>query len=60
MRQTLGRVPADPQIAVTTIEPSDPVVPPPLTPAIMKPIEQVMQVYPGIEVVPVLQAVAHL
>jgi acetylornithine deacetylase/succinyl-diaminopimelate desuccinylase-like protein len=58
VRQTLSRIVADDQIAVTTIEPSDPVVvPPPLTPAIMKPIEQVMrQVYPGIEVVPVLQA----
>jgi acetylornithine deacetylase/succinyl-diaminopimelate desuccinylase-like protein len=49
---------ADPQIAVTTVEPSDPVVlPPPLTAAIMKPIEQVTRrIYPGIEVVPVLQA----
>jgi acetylornithine deacetylase/succinyl-diaminopimelate desuccinylase-like protein len=58
VRQTLGRVLADPQISVTTVEPSDPVVlPPPLTPAIMKPIEQVSQrIYPGIEVVPVLQA----
>jgi len=58
VRETLARVLADPQIAVTTVEPSDPVVlPPPLTPAIMKPIEQVMRrVYPGIEVVPVLQA----
>ena len=58
VRQTLGRVAADSQITVTTVEPSDPVVlPPPLTPSIMKPIEQVMhQVYPGIEVVPVLQA----
>jgi acetylornithine deacetylase/succinyl-diaminopimelate desuccinylase-like protein len=58
VRQTLGRILADSQIAVITVEPSDPVVlPPPLTPAIMKPIEQVMrQIYPGIEVVPVLQA----
>ena len=58
VRQTLSRILADAQITVTTVEPSDPVVlPPPLTPAIMKPIEQVMrQVYPGIEVVPVLQA----
>jgi acetylornithine deacetylase/succinyl-diaminopimelate desuccinylase-like protein len=33
------------------------VLPPPLTPAIMKPIEQVTQrIYPGIQVVPVLQA----
>lgn len=58
VRETLARVLADPQISVTTIEPSDPVVlPPPLTPAIMKPIEQVTQrIYPGIQVVPVLQA----
>ena len=58
MRQTLARILADPEIAVTTIEPSDPVVPPPpLTAAIMKPIEQVTRrIYPGIEVVPVLQA----
>jgi acetylornithine deacetylase/succinyl-diaminopimelate desuccinylase-like protein len=58
VRQTLGRILADSEISVTTVEPSDPVVlPPPLTPAIMKPIEQVMRrIYPGIEVVPVLQA----
>jgi acetylornithine deacetylase/succinyl-diaminopimelate desuccinylase-like protein len=58
VRQTLARTLADPEIAVTTIEPSDPVVlPPPLTAAIMKPIEQVTRrIYPGIEVVPVLQA----
>jgi acetylornithine deacetylase/succinyl-diaminopimelate desuccinylase-like protein len=58
VRETLSRVLADAQITVTTIEPSDPVVvPPPLTPAIMKPIEQVMRrVYPGIQLVPVLQA----
>jgi acetylornithine deacetylase/succinyl-diaminopimelate desuccinylase-like protein len=58
VRQTLGRILADSQISVTTVEPSDPVVlPPPLTPAIMKPIEQVMRrIYPGIDVVPVLQA----
>jgi acetylornithine deacetylase/succinyl-diaminopimelate desuccinylase-like protein len=58
VRQTLVRLVADPEIAVTTIEPSDPVVPPPpLTAAIMKPIEEVTRrMYPGIEVVPVLQA----
>jgi acetylornithine deacetylase/succinyl-diaminopimelate desuccinylase-like protein len=58
VRQTLTRIVADPQIAVTTVEPSDPMVlPPPLTPAIMKPIEEVTRrIYPGIEVVPVLQA----
>jgi acetylornithine deacetylase/succinyl-diaminopimelate desuccinylase-like protein len=58
VRQTLITIVADPQISVTTIEPSDPLVrPPPLTAEIMKPIEQVThQIYPGIEVVPVLQA----
>jgi acetylornithine deacetylase/succinyl-diaminopimelate desuccinylase-like protein len=58
VRQVLVRIVADAQISVTTVEPSDPVVlPPPLTAAIMKPIEQVTrQIYPGIEVVPVLQA----
>ena len=58
VRQMLTRVLADAKITVTTVLPSDPVVlPPPLTTAIMKPIEQVTrQVYPGIEVVPVLQA----
>lgn len=60
VRQTLVRVLADPEISVTTIEPSYPVLlPPPLTAAIMKPIEQVThRFYPGIEVVPVLQAAA--
>ncbi len=58
VRRRLIAVLEDSEIAVTTVEPSDPVVlPPPLTPAIMKPIEQVMRrIYPGIEVVPVLQA----
>jgi acetylornithine deacetylase/succinyl-diaminopimelate desuccinylase-like protein len=58
IRRKLIAVLADPEIAVTTVEPSDPVVlPPPLTAAILKPIEQVMRrIYPGIEVVPVLQA----
>ncbi len=58
VRQTLARLMAEPDITVTTVLPSDPMVlPPPLSPAIMKPIEQVMRrYYPGIEVVPVLQA----
>src|ERR1700729_2422574 len=58
VRAALTRVLADGQISVTTVDPSDPVVlPPPLTPAILKPIEQVThRMYPGIEVVPVLQA----
>jgi acetylornithine deacetylase/succinyl-diaminopimelate desuccinylase-like protein len=58
VRESLTRTLADPEIAVTTVEPSDPLVlTPPLTPAIMTPIEQVTRrIYPGIEVVPVLQA----
>jgi acetylornithine deacetylase/succinyl-diaminopimelate desuccinylase-like protein len=58
VRQTLTQILADPKIKVTTVEPSDPVVlPPPLTGAIMRPIEEVThRIYPGIEVVPVLQA----
>jgi acetylornithine deacetylase/succinyl-diaminopimelate desuccinylase-like protein len=58
VRQTLARVLADPEISVTTVEPSYPVVrAPPLTASIMGPIEQVTRrIYPGIEVVPVLQA----
>jgi acetylornithine deacetylase/succinyl-diaminopimelate desuccinylase-like protein len=58
VRQALAQILADPEISVTTVEPSDPVVlPPPLTSEILRPIEQVTrQIYPGIEVVPVLQA----
>jgi len=58
VRATLARVLGDSQISVTTVLPSDPlVVPPTLTPAILGPIEQVThRMYPGIEVVPVLQA----
>jgi acetylornithine deacetylase/succinyl-diaminopimelate desuccinylase-like protein len=58
VRAALVRIVADPEIAVTTVEPSyPPVLPPPLTPAIMRPIEQVThRFYPGIDVVPVLQA----
>ena len=45
-------------VVVDWLEPSEPVVlAPPLTAAIMKPIEQVTRrIYPGIEVVPVLQS----
>jgi acetylornithine deacetylase/succinyl-diaminopimelate desuccinylase-like protein len=58
VRESLARTLADPEISVTTVEPSYPVVlAPPLTAAIMGPIEQVTRrLYPGIEVVPVLQA----
>jgi acetylornithine deacetylase/succinyl-diaminopimelate desuccinylase-like protein len=58
VHDVLTQVVADPAIAVTTIEPSDPIVqPPPLTDAIMAPIETVTrEFYPGISVVPMLQA----
>jgi acetylornithine deacetylase/succinyl-diaminopimelate desuccinylase-like protein len=58
VRQTLATIVADPKINVTPVEPVYPVMrSPPLTAAIMKPIEQVThEIYPGIEVVPVLQA----
>jgi acetylornithine deacetylase/succinyl-diaminopimelate desuccinylase-like protein len=58
IHQTLITILAEPKISVTPIEPIYPVMQsPPLTPAIMKPIEQVThEIYPGIEVVPVLQA----
>jgi acetylornithine deacetylase/succinyl-diaminopimelate desuccinylase-like protein len=58
VRQMLVTILADPKINVTAIEPIYPVMQsPPLTAAIMKPIEQVThELYPGIEVVPVLQA----
>jgi acetylornithine deacetylase/succinyl-diaminopimelate desuccinylase-like protein len=58
VRAELVRIMADPAVTVTTVEPSYPLLqPPPLTAAIMQPIEEVtQQMYPGIEVVPVLQA----
>jgi acetylornithine deacetylase/succinyl-diaminopimelate desuccinylase-like protein len=58
VRQTLVTILADPKINVAAIEPIYPAMQsPPLTAAIMKPIEQVThEIYPGIEVVPVLQA----
>jgi acetylornithine deacetylase/succinyl-diaminopimelate desuccinylase-like protein len=58
VRAALAGIMADPAISVTIVEPSYPLLaPPPLTAAIMQPIEQVTRrFYPGIEVVPVLQA----
>jgi acetylornithine deacetylase/succinyl-diaminopimelate desuccinylase-like protein len=58
VRQTLATILAEPIIKVTPVEPIYPEMQsPPLTAAIMKPIEQVTrEMYPGIEVVPVLQA----
>jgi acetylornithine deacetylase/succinyl-diaminopimelate desuccinylase-like protein len=58
VREALVTILADRKIDVTPVEPIYPVMQsPPLTAAIMKPIEQVThEIYPGIEVVPVLQA----
>jgi acetylornithine deacetylase/succinyl-diaminopimelate desuccinylase-like protein len=58
VRATLAQVVADPAVVVATVEPSYPILQPPaLTAAIMDPIERVTrQIYPGIQVVPVLQA----
>ena len=56
-RGELERVIADPEVKVTTLEtrgPSSP--PPPLTPALLKPIERLTaQFWPGVPVVPILQ-----
>ncbi len=58
IRATLAGVVADPAVSVTVVTPTYPILhPPALTPAIMSPIETVTrQFYPGIQVVPVLQA----
>jgi acetylornithine deacetylase/succinyl-diaminopimelate desuccinylase-like protein len=57
VRGELERVIADPEVKVTTLEtrgPSSP--PPPLTPALLKPIERLTaQFWPGVPVVPILQ-----
>jgi acetylornithine deacetylase/succinyl-diaminopimelate desuccinylase-like protein len=57
VRGELERVIADPEVKVTTLEtrgPSSP--PPPLTPALLKPIEKLTaQFWPGVPVVPILQ-----
>lgn len=58
VRQALERAIADPEVSVTTLEIRSPVaVPPPLTPAVMGPIEAVAaEVYPNLPVVPIFQA----
>jgi acetylornithine deacetylase/succinyl-diaminopimelate desuccinylase-like protein len=58
VRQTLERVVADPEIKVTKLETRGPMAKaPPLTPEIMKPIEEVAaQIYPGVPVLPLFQA----
>ena len=60
VRDTLQRVVSDPSVHVRVIEPLDPVVAaPPLRKDVMQPIEEVTrQFYPGIPVVPVMQAAA--
>jgi len=58
VRETLERVIADPEVAVTTQEIRSPVAnAPPLTPAILGPIEAVSaELYPGLPIVPIFQA----
>jgi acetylornithine deacetylase/succinyl-diaminopimelate desuccinylase-like protein len=58
VRQTLARVAADPAIEVTTLKSRGPAaMAPPLTPQIMKPIEQVAaRIYPGVPLLPLFQA----
>ena len=58
VRQTLARVADDPAIEVTTLQNRGPAAKaPPLTPEIMKPIEQVAaRVYPGVPLLPLFQA----
>ena len=58
VRQRLEELVADPAVKVTTLEtrgPSSP--PPPLTPAILGPLEKLTaQYWPGVPVLPILQA----
>jgi len=58
VRQAMERVVADPEVTITAQEVRSPVTaPPPLTPAIMGPIEAVAeQTFPGLPVVPIFQA----
>ena len=58
VRQDLERAIADPEVKVTTLETRGPMATaPPLTPRIMKPIEQVAaKLYPGVPVLPLFQA----
>jgi len=57
VRQTLADVVADPDVKVTMLEQRGPAsAPPPLTAAIMKPIEELnAKYYPGVPLVPILQ-----
>jgi acetylornithine deacetylase/succinyl-diaminopimelate desuccinylase-like protein len=57
VRATLERVVADPAVKVTTLDTrGQPALPPPMTPAILGPIEKVSaKHYPGVPVIPILQ-----
>ena len=58
MRAKLEELVADPAVKVTTLETRGPTAsPPPLTPAILAPIEKLAaEFWPGVPVVPILQA----
>jgi len=58
VREALLRIVADPDITVTKLQTRGPMAKaPPLTPEIMRPIEQVAaRVYPGVPVLPLFQA----
>jgi acetylornithine deacetylase/succinyl-diaminopimelate desuccinylase-like protein len=58
VRAKLEELVADPEVKVTTLETRGPTAaPPPLTPAIMAPIEKLTaEFWPGVPVVPILQA----
>jgi acetylornithine deacetylase/succinyl-diaminopimelate desuccinylase-like protein len=58
VRATLEGLVADPAVKVTTLETRGPTAtPPPLTPAVMAPIEKLTaQFWPGVPVLPILQA----
>ncbi len=58
VRQTLEQVVADPAIKVTFVDPPEQVSPPPpLTPAVLAPIEKItQQMWPGVPVVPTMLA----
>jgi acetylornithine deacetylase/succinyl-diaminopimelate desuccinylase-like protein len=58
VRAKLGELVADPQVLVTALETRGPTSsPPPLTPAVLGPIEKLAaQFWPGVPVLPILQA----
>jgi acetylornithine deacetylase/succinyl-diaminopimelate desuccinylase-like protein len=58
VRAELEQLVADPAVKVTTLETRGPTAtPPPLTPAVMGPIEKLTaQFWPGVPVLPILQA----